>query len=317
MGRNTTIVRSNYLWDETSFLYEHAMKLWEGLSQELNFNLMFSQRGVLNLCHNLQELRDTARRVNSNKLNGIDAELLNTRQVAEIVPILNTSPDIRYPVLGASYQKRGGTARHDAVAWGYARAADARGVDIIQNCEVTGIQVENGEVTGVDTTRGVIKANKVALAVAGNTTVLADMAGIRLPISTHPLQALVSEPIKPIIDSVVMSNAVHAYVSQTDKGELIIGAGIDSYSGYGMRGSYAVVEETIEAVVEMFPIFSRLRLLRHWGGAVDICPDASPIIREDAGKGSLRKLRLGYGGVQVDAGVGVGVCAHHRQRPAP
>ena len=225
VGRNTTIVRSNYLWDETSFLYEHAMKLWEGLSQELNFNLMFSQRGVLNLCHNLQELRDTARRVNSNKLNGIDAELLDTRQVAELVPVLNTSPDIRYPVLGASYQKRGGTARHDAVAWGFARAADARGVDIIQNCEVTGIQVTNGEVTGVDTTRGVIKAGKVALAVAGNSTVLADMAGIRLPISTHPLQALVSEPIKPIMDSVVMSNAVHAYVSQTDKGELIIGAG--------------------------------------------------------------------------------------------
>ena len=304
VGRNTTIVRSNYLWDETSFLYEHAMKLWEGLSQELNFNLMFSQRGVLNLCHNLQELRDTARRVNSNKLNGIDAELLDTRQVAELVPILNTSPDIRYPVLGASYQKRGGTARHDAVAWGYARAADDRGVDIIQNCEVTGIQVTNGEVTGVDTTRGVIKAGKVALAVAGNTTVLADMAGIRLPISTHPLQALVSEPIKPIIDSVVMSNAVHAYVSQTDKGELIIGAGIDSYSGYGMRGSYSVVEETVEAVVEMFPIFSRLRLLRHWAGAVDICPDASPIIGKTPVKGLYVNCGWGTGGFKSTPGSG-------------
>ena len=304
VGRNTTIVRSNYLWDETSFLYEHSMKLWEGLSQELNFNLMFSQRGVLNLVHNLQEMRDTARRVNSNKLNGIDAELLNTAQVKKLVPILNTSPDVRYPVLGASYQRRGGTARHDAVAWGFARSADSRGVDIIQNCEVTGIRIENGQVRGVDTSRGFIKTAKLGVAVAGNTTVLGDMAGLRLPIETHPLQALVSEPIKPVIDSVVMSNAVHAYVSQTDKGELIIGAGIDQYSGYGLRGSYSVVESTIEAVVEMFPIFSRLRLLRHWAGAVDICPDASPIIGTTHVKGLYFNCGWGTGGFKATPGSG-------------
>ena len=196
-------------------------------------------------------------------------------------------------------------------------AADSRGVDIIQNCEVTGIQVTNGEVTGVDTTRGVIKAGKVALAVAGNSTVLADMAGIRLPISTHPLQALVSEPIKPIIDSVVMSNAVHAYVSQTDKGELIIGAGIDSYSGYGMRGSYSVVEETVEAVVEMFPIFSRLRLLRHWGRSRGHLPRREPDYREDSSEGTVRKLWLGHGRIQVNARVWVGIRAHDRAGPAP
>ncbi|MCH7996586.1 MAG: sarcosine oxidase subunit beta family protein [Chloroflexi bacterium] len=304
VGRNTTIVRSNYLWDETSYLYEMSMKLWEGLSQELNFNLMFSQRGVLNLFHNEQERRDTARRVNSNRLNGIDAELLNTQQVKKLVPILNTSPDARYPILGASLQRRGGTARHDAVAWGFARAADARGVDIIQNCEVTGIRIEGGQVTGVDTTRGVIKARKVAVAVAADTSTLASMAGLRLPIDTHPLQALVSEPIKPVMHTVVMSNAVHAYVSQTDKGELIIGAGIDHYNGFGMRGSYSIIESTMEAVVDVFPIFSRLRLLRHWAGAVDICPDASPIISKTHVKGLYFNCGWGTGGFKATPGSG-------------
>ena len=304
VGRNTTIVRSNYLWDESAHLYETSMKMWEGLSQELNFNLMFSQRGVLNLFHTLQEMRDTARRVNANHLNGIDAEFLNAEQVKKLVPILNTSPKARYPVLGASFQRRGGTARHDAVAWGYARAADSRGVDIIQNCEVTGIRIEEDRATGVDTTRGFIRAKKVGVAVAGNTSVLASMAGLRLPIETHPLQAMVSEPIKPIIDTVVMSNAVHAYVSQTDKGELIIGAGIDHYNGYGLRGSYSVIEETMEAVIELFPIFSRLRLLRHWAGAVDICPDASPIISTTHVKGLYFNGGWGTGGFKATPGSG-------------
>ena len=304
VGRNTTIVRSNYLWDETSYLYEKSMKLWEGLSQELNYNLMFSQRGVLNLAHNLQEVRDTARRVNSNRLNGIDAELLNTEQVKAMVPILNTSPDARYPVLGASLQRRGGTARHDAVAWGFARAADSRGVDIIQNCEVTGIRRNGTRVMGVETQKGFIEAKKVAVVVAGNSSVLAKMAGLRLPIESHPLQALVSEPVKPVIDTVVMSNAVHAYVSQTDKGELIIGAGIDSYAGYGIQGSYSIIEGTMAAVVELFPIFSRLRLLRHWAGTVDICPDASPIISKTPIDGLYFNCGWGTGGFKATPGSG-------------
>ena len=304
VGRNTTIVRSNYLWDESSHLYEKSLKLWEGLSQELNFNLMFSQRGVLNLVHALQETRDTARRVNSNHLNGIDADFLDAEQVKKLVPILNTSPKARYPVLGASFQQRGGTARHDALAWGFARAADSRGVDIIQNCEVTGIGIEENHVEGVDTTRGFIKAKKIGVAVAGNTSVLASMAGIRLPIETHPLQALVSEPVKPIIDTVVMSNAVHAYVSQTDKGELIIGAGIDHYNGYGLRGSYSIIEGTLEAVVDLFPIFSRLRLLRHWAGSVDICPDASPIISKTHIQGLYFNGGWGTGGFKSTPGSG-------------
>ena len=304
VGRNTTIVRSNYLWDESSHLYEKSMKIWEGLSQELNFNLMFSQRGVLNLVHTEQELRDMARRVNANHLNGIDAELLDAKQVKKLVPILNTSPDARFPVLGASLQRRGGTARHDAVAWGFARAADSRGVDIIQNCEVTGIRIEDAHVVGVDTTKGFIKAKKIAVAVAGNTSVLASMAGIRLPIETHPLQAMVSEPIKPVLDTVVMSNAVHAYISQTDKGELIIGAGIDQYNGYGLRGSYSVIEGTMEAVLELFPMFSRLRMLRHWGGAVDICPDASPIISKTHIQGLYFNGGWGTGGFKATPGSG-------------
>ena len=316
VGRNTTIVRSNYLWDESSHLYEKSLKLWEGLSQELNFNLMFSQRGVLNLVHALQETRDTARRVNSNHLNGIDAEYLNAEQVKKLVPILNTSPKARYPVLGASFQQRGGTARHDALAWGFARAADSRGVDIIQNCEVTGIGIEENHVVGVDTTRGFIKAKKIGVAVAGNTSVLASMAGIRLPIETHPLQALVSEPIKPVIDTVVMSNAVHAYVSQTDKGELIIGAGIDHYNGYSLRGSYSTIEGTMEAVVEMFPIFSRLRLLRHWAGSVDICPDASPIISKTHILGLYFNGGWGTGGFKSTPGSGW-VYAHTIARDQP
>jgi len=222
-GRNTTIVRSNYLWDEAAHLYEHAMKLWEGLSQDLNYNVMFSQRGVLNLGHTLQDMRDIQRRVNANRLNGIDSEVLDTQQVQELVPIMDCSPNTRYPILGGSWQPRAGVARHDAVAWGYARAADALGVDLLQQTEVTDLIVEQGTVKGVSTARyGDLYAERVGCVVAGNSGVLAKMAGFNLPLESHPLQALVSEPIKPILDTVVMSNHVHGYVSQSDKGDLVI-----------------------------------------------------------------------------------------------
>jgi len=318
VGRNTTIVRSNYLWDESAHLYEKSLKMWERLSQELNYNVMFSQRGVLNLGHSLQDMRDISRRVNSNRLNGIDAEILTAEQVKAMVPIINSSLNARYPILGASLQRRAGTARHDAVAWGFARAADACGVDIIQECEVTGIRRENGQVLGVDTVKGFISAKKVGVVAAGHSSVLAEMAGLRLPIESHPLQALVSEPVKPVLDTVVMSNAVHAYVSQTDKGELIIGAGIDSYTGYGFRGSLSVLESNLAAVVELFPLFSRMRMLRHWGGIVDICPDASPIISQTPIKGLYLNCGWGTGGFKATPGSGW-VFAHTiaQDRPHP
>ena len=277
-GRNTTIIRSNYLWDESARMYEKSLQLYEGLSQDLNYNIMLSQRGVLNLAHNLHDIRELKRRVNAIKLNDIDSEFLTPEQIKSIVPMINISPAIRYPVLGASIQRRGGVARHDAVAWGYARAADARGVDIIQQCEVTGIIRDGGRVTGVNTTRGVINAPKVAIVTAGHSSVLAAMADVRLPISSFPLQAMVTEPVKPILNSVVMSNAVHCYISQSDKGELVLGAGIDGYNSYTQRGSLHIVEEQLAAVCLLFPIFSRLRIMRKWGGIVDTCPDASPIV---------------------------------------
>jgi sarcosine oxidase subunit beta len=303
-GRNTTIVRSNYLWDESAFLYEHALKLWEGLSQELNFNVMFSQRGVLNLAHNLHDLREIQRRVNAIRLNGIDSEFLTVAQVKAMVPILNTDPGARYPVLGASLQRRGGVARHDAVAWGYARGADARGVDIIQNCEVTGFRIENNRIKAVETTRGPIAAKKVGVVAAGHSSVLAAMAGLRLPIESHPLQALVSEPIKPVLDTVVMSGAVHVYVSQSDKGELVLGAGIDAYTSYAQRGSFHVIEHQLTALTELFPIFSRLKMLRQWGGIVDVCPDASPIVAKMPVEGLYFNCGWGTGGFKATPGSG-------------
>jgi len=303
-ARNTTIVRSNYLWDESSRLYDHSLDLWYGLSQDLNYNVMFSSRGVMNLGHNLQDMRDIERRVNANRLNGIDAAVLTTKEVKDIVPIINDSQDIRYPVLGASWQKTGGVARHDAVAWGYARGADQLGVDLIQQCEVTDIVVEQGAVTGVQTNQGFIGAKKVACVTAGNSGVMASMAGIRLPLESHPLQALVSEPIKPIIDTVVMSNAVHAYVSQSDKGDLVIGAGIDAYNGYGQRGSLHVIEHTLSAICELFPMFSRVRMNRAWGGIVDTCPDACPIISKTQVDGLYFNCGWGTGGFKATPGSG-------------
>ena len=303
-GRNTTIVRSNYLRDEAAHLYDFALTLWPGLSEELNFNVMFSPRGVLNLGHTLQDMRDIERRVNANRLNGIDGEVLGSAEVDELVPLLNCSPDLRYPVLGASWQPRGGVARHDAVAWGYARAADSQGVDLLQNTEVTGIRRHNGAVSGVETSRGFIGARKVACVTAGNSGVLAAMAGLRLPIESHPLQALVSEPLKPCLDTVVMSNAVHCYISQADKGDLVIGAGIDSYNGYGQRGSLPIVEHTLQAVCELFPSFSRVRMNRQWGGIVDVCPDACPIIGTTSVEGLYFNCGWGTGGFKATPGSG-------------
>lgn len=303
-GRNTTIVRSNYLWDESAHLYEKSLQLWEGLSQELNFNVMFSQRGVMNLGHSLQDMRDIYRRSNANRLNGIDSEILSPAEIKAMVPAMNVSENARYPVLGASFQPRGGVARHDAVAWGFARAADERGVDIIQNCEVSGILKENGAVTGVETNRGVIRSSKVAVVAAGHSSVLGSMAELRMPIESHPLQALVSEPLKPVLDTVVMSNAVHGYISQSDKGELVIGAGIDAYIGYGQRGSFSIIEGNVAAIVELFPVFSRVRMLRQWGGIVDVCPDACPIVSKTSIKGLYFNCGWGTGGFKATPGSG-------------
>ena len=303
-GRNTTICRSNYLCDESAALYEHALKLFEGLSRELNFNVMLSQRGVLNLAHNLHDVREGQRRVFANRLNGIDAEWLSTDQIQRFCPILDTSPGARFPVLGGTLQRRGGTARHDAVAWGFARAADARGVDIIQGCEVTGFEIRNGRVQGIRTTRGDIRAEKIAIAAAGHNSVLCAMAGVRLPLQSHPLQALVSEPVKPILDTVVMSSAVHVYVSQSDKGELVIGAGIDAYNSYAQRGSFHVIESQMAALVTLFPVFSRLRMMRTWGGIVDVSPDASPIIGPLPVRGLYLNGGWGTGGFKATPGSG-------------
>jgi sarcosine oxidase subunit beta len=303
-ARNTTIIRSNYLWDEAAQLYDLSLKLWEGLSQELNYNVMFSQRGVLNLGHNLQDMRDIERRVNANRLNGIDGEVVSPERVKEIAPLINISKDCRYPILGASWQPRGGTARHDAVAWGYARGADALGVDLIQQTEVTGIRRKNGAVVGVETSQGFIGARKVACVTAGNSGVVAGMAGLRLPVESRPLQALVSEPVKPCLDTVVMSNAVHGYISQSDKGDLVIGAGVDGYNGYGQRGSFHVIEHTLQAICELFPAFSRVRMNRQWGGVVDTCPDACPIISKTSVDGLYFNCGWGTGGFKATPGSG-------------
>jgi sarcosine oxidase subunit beta len=315
-ARNTTIVRSNYLWDESTALYQKSMQLWEGLSQDLNYNVMFSQRGVMNLGHSLQDMRDIERRVNANRLNGVEAEVITPAQIKEMIPFINLNT--RYPVLGASLQRNAGVARHDAVAWGYARAADALGVDIIQNCEVTGIRREDGAVTGIDTARGFIKTKKIAIVAAGHSSVVASMADIRLPIESHPLQALVSEALKPIFPTVVMSNAIHAYISQSDKGDLVIGAGIDAYTGYGQRGSYHTIEHTLQAIVEMFPLFSRVRMNRQWGGIVDVSPDACPIISMTPVKGLYINCGWGTGGFKATPSSGW-VMAHTvaQDRPHP
>ncbi len=305
MARNTTIIRSNYLWDESAAIYEHSLKLWEGLEETLDFDMQFSQRGVLNLAHDLGDVRSSIRRVEANRLNGVDAEWLDAAGVKEFCSLVNTSPDVRYPVLGATLQRRGGVARHDKVAWGYARGADRLGVDIVEHAEVTGfLRGAGGSVEGVETSRGTIRAGKVALAAAGHTSVLASMVGLRLPVQSHPLQALVSALYEPVLDSVVMSNAVHVYVSQADKGELVMGAGIDAYNGYGQRGSFHVIEHQMAAALELFPMFAHASVLRTWGGIVDVCPDASPIVDRTPIDGLFVNCGWGTGGFKGTPGSG-------------
>ena len=304
-GRNTTIIRSNYLWDESAALYEHAMKLWEGLSQSLNYNVMYSPRGVLMLAHTVHDEQVFKRHVHANRLNGIDNEWLTAAQAKEFCPPLNISADVRYPVIGAALQRRGGTARHDAVAWGYARGASARGVDILQNCAVTAIRRDaSGAVTGVETTRGPIGAKKIGVVAAGHTSVVMDMAGVRMPLESYPLQALVSEPVKPVFPCVVMSNTIHAYISQSDKGELVIGAGTDAYVSYSQAGGLHIATHTLDAICEMFPMFRRLRMLRNWGGIVDVTPDRSPIIGRTPVPGLFVNCGWGTGGFKATPGSG-------------
>jgi sarcosine oxidase subunit beta len=278
MARNTTVIRSNYLWDESAGIYEHSLKLWENLEEEVGYEMFFSQRGVMSLAHSVSDLRAKARNYHANKINDIDSEWLTPEQVKEIAPIVNINPDVRYPVLGATYQPRGGIAKHDWVAWGYAKAAADMGVDIIQGCEVTGFDIRDGKVHGVKTNLGPIAAQKVGMVAAGHSSVLANLAGFDIPIQSRPLQALVSELLEQVHNTVIMSGMVHVYVSQAHKGELVMGAGTDAFNSYAQRGGFHVIEHQLAAAIELFPIFERAHLLRTWGGIVDISPDASPII---------------------------------------
>ena len=305
-GRNTTIIRSNYLYDESAAIYEHAVKLWQGLSSELNYNVMFSQRGVLMVAHNTHDVQSLQRHVYANRLNGIDNEWLTAEQAKEFCPPLNISRNIRYPVIGAALQRRGGTARHDAVAWGYARAADQLGVDIIQNCEVLAVTRDpvSGAVTGVETTRGAILTRKIGVVAAGHTSVVMARAGVRMPLESFPLQALVSEPVKPVFPCVVMSNTIHAYISQSDKGELVIGAGTDQYVSYSQQGGIQVANHTLDAICELFPMFRRMRMLRNWGGIVDTTADRSPIIGKTPVPGLYVNCGWGTGGFKATPGSG-------------
>lgn len=275
-GRNTQVSRSNYFYPVSSAFYDHSLKLYEGLGQDLNFNVMLSQRGIISLAHSEHELELNRRWANAIRMNDVDSDTLTPEQIKRLVPILNLNS--RHPVVGGFIQRRGGISRHDAVVWGYARGANALGVDIIQGCEVTGFDISGGRVRGVHTSRGRIGGDRVVMSVAGHSSVLAGMAGIRLPITTMALQAMVTEPVKPVLDAIVMSAAVHAYVSQSDRGEIVIGGGADVYNSYAQRGGLPVTRATLAATLELFPCFSRLRLMRQWAGAVDVTPDTSPIM---------------------------------------
>jgi methylglutamate dehydrogenase subunit A len=291
VGRNTTIVRSNYMIDGNTQFFEHSLKLWEGLSHELNFNVMLSQRGQVVLAHGPSQLDVLARRGNLMRLNGIDAELLDRAEVMRLLPYLDYSSDARFPIWGGLLQRRAGTARHDAVAWGYARAADSLGVDIIEHCEVTGFVIKGGQALGVTTTRGEIAAGQTAIVVAGHTSQVAAMAGLRLPVESHLLQAFVSEPIKPFVDHVISFGAELFYISQSDKGGLVFGGHIDGFNSYTQRGQFPKVQAVAECAVALIPSISRLRLLRHWAGIQDMTPDGSPFI----GRTPIRNLYLNGG----------------------
>ncbi len=298
VGRNTTIIRSNYLLPGNTAFYEWSMKLWEKLEQDINYNAMISQRGVLNLFHSDAQRDAFARRGNAMRMNGVDADLLDQDQVRAMAPYLDFET-ARFPVKGGLLQKRGGTVRHDAVAWGYARAADQRGVDICQNCEVTGIRVENGRVAGVETTKGFVRARKVALAAAGHSSRVAAMAGLRLPIESHVLQAFVSEGIKPLVHQVITFGAGHFYISQSDKGGLVFGGDIDGYNSYAQRGSLPLVEQVMEEGMALMPMLGRLRMLRSWGGVMDMSMDGSPIIDVTPIEGLYLNAGWCYGGFKA------------------
>ncbi|TQI76825.1 N-methylglutamate dehydrogenase subunit A precursor [Bosea sp. AK1] len=298
VGRNTTIIRSNYLLPGNTPFYELSMKLWEGLEQDLNYNAMVSQRGVINLYHSDAQRDAFARRGNAMRLAGVDSELLGQEQVRAMLPYLDYD-NARFPVQGGLLQRRGGSARHDAVAWGYARAADSRGVDMLQNCEVTGITMVGGRAVGVETSRGPIRAKKIAMAVAGNSGRVAAMAGLRLPIETHVLQAFVSEGLKPLIDTVVTFGAGHFYISQSDKGGLVFGGDIDGYNSYAQRGNLPVIEDVMESAMALWPGLGRVRMLRHWGGVMDMSMDGSPIIDTTPIDGLYLNSGWCYGGFKA------------------
>ena len=288
-GRNTQVVRSNYYWPQSTAFFDRSLQLYEGLGHELNFNVMLSQRGMLTLAHSCNDLEILKRWANAIQINDIDSVVLTPERIKKLVPQINMHA--RFPIYGGFIQHRGGITRHDAVAWGYARAASELGVDIVQNCKVTGFDISGGRVTGVKTSRGSISADAVSIAVAGHTSVLAKRAGFRVPVTNLALSAMVSVPIKPCLDTVVLSPAIHMYVSQSDRGELIVGGGADVYNSYAQRGGIAMLEQTIASVVELFPAFSRISLMRQWAGTVDITPDTTPIM----GKTPVQNLYLSGG----------------------
>lgn len=298
-GRNTTAIRSNYFYPQSTNFFDHSLRLYEGLSQELNYNIMLSQTGAVTIAHSPHQMDMLQRWSNSIQIQGVDAQMLDLEQIRERLPLLDTSKNARFPVLGGFIQGRAGVARHDAVAWGYARAADSLGVDIIQNCEVKNILHSSGRVLGVQTSLGEIRTDKLAITVAGNSSVLAQMAGIKLPIVSTALQAMVSEPIKPVLDGLVVSPSVHAYISQSDRGEILMGGRADSYPSYGQRGTLPALEDVVSAVVNLFPSFSRLKLMRQWAGIVDLSPDTSPILGKTPMTGLYMSCGWGTGGFKA------------------
>ena len=315
-GRNTTIVRSNYLLEPNAHFYEFSLKLWEGLSQDLNYNVMLSQRGRIDLGHNDGQMDALIRRGNAMRLNGIDAELVTPAEIKDLVPLVDCSPRTRFPIVGGIYQPRGGIARHDAVAWGFARAASALGVDIVENCEVTGFPMVDGQVRGVETSRGPIGAERVGIAVAGHTSQVASLAGLRLPIESHLLQAMVSEPVKPVMDILISFGAGHFYVSQSDRGEMVMGGSLDGYNSYAQRGNLPMVEHVVAAGITCFPYFSRLRILRTWAGIMDMTMDGTPIIGGTPVEGLYLNGGWCYGGFKATPASGW-VFAHTIANDAP
>lgn len=315
-GRNTQVCRSNYFYPASAAFYDHSLKLYEGLSRELNFNIMLSQRGVVSLAHTEHELEINRRWANATRMSGVDSEILTAAEIQRLAPRINLQS--RYPILGGFIQRRGGISRHDAVVWGYARAASALGVDIIQNCEVTGFDLGDGRIRGVHTSQGPIAADRVVMSVAGNASALGQLVAVRVPITTMALQAVVTEPIKPALDVIIVSASIHAYVSQSDRGEIVIGGAADAYTSYAQRGGLPVLQATVAAVLELFPSFSRLRLMRQWAGMVDVTPDTTPIMGLTPIDGLYINCGWGTGGYKAIPAGGqtmADTIAHNRPHP--